>query len=122
MNVDGTDQRRLTAGSLEAFYPDWAPDGAHIIFTDNCCIPHSNVWVMKPDGSGLKQLTNMPQDHGAGFASYSPDGKKIVLQSDLKSKCFCTGDLYTMDANGTHLTRIVSDQPAVFLSDWGSAL
>jgi hypothetical protein len=25
-----------------------------------------------------------------------------------------------MDANGTHLTRIVADQPAVFFSDWGS--
>jgi len=122
MNVDGSNQVRLTAPQVEAFFPDWSPDGAHIIFTDRCCLPYSNVWVMNPDGTGLKQLTHMPAKHNAGFASYSPDGKKILLESDLKSKAGSpAGDLYTMDANGTHLARVISDQPTVLLSDWGSA-
>ena len=30
-------------------------------------------------------------------------------------------DLYTMDTNGTHMTKIVSDQPGVFFSDWGTS-
>jgi len=81
-------------------------------------LPYSNVWQVNPDGTGLKQLTHMPAKHNAGFASYSPDGKKIVLQSDIKPG---GGALFTMDANGTHLARIVSDQPAALLSDWGSS-
>lgn len=121
MNADGSNQQRLTAAALEADFPDWSPDGKHIIFTDNCCGLPSNVWVMNSDGSGLKQLTHFPATKSGGIATYSPDGKKIVLNSTLAYKCGCLGDLYTMDANGTHLTKIVSDHPDVFQSDWGTA-
>lgn len=120
MNADGTNQHRLTDPALEAGYPDWSPDGMHIIFGDLCCLFGTNIWVMNPDGTGLKQLTHFPTKHQGGFATYSPDGKKIVLIADLKYRDNCCNDLYTMDANGTHLTRIVADQPAVFFSDWGS--
>jgi Tol biopolymer transport system component len=123
MNADGTDKHRLTQPSLEAFYPDWSPNGAHILFNDLCCLFGTNVWVMNADGTGLKQLTHFPTKHQGGFGRYSPDGKKIVLLADLKyriGEC-CPNDLFTMSANGTHLTQIVADQPALFLSDWGAS-
>jgi Tol biopolymer transport system component len=119
MNADGSDQHRLTAPALEAFYPDWSPDGTHILFSNNCCIAHSNVYVINPDGSGLKQITHVPADRNAGFASYSPNGAKIVF-ANLGNCALPCDDLYTMNANGTDVVRIVADHPAVFLSDWGS--
>ena len=76
---------------------------------------------MNADGSGQKQLTHFPKNHQGGAASYSPDGKKILLLADLKRPNNCCGDLYTMNANGTNLTRIVADRPAVFFSDWGAS-
>ena len=120
MNADGTNQHRLTAPALEAFYPDWSPDGRHLVFTDKCCQFGSNIWVMNADGSGPKQITHMPNKHQDGFAHYSPDGKRIVLTTDLD---YSNGlnNLYTMDTNGTHMTRIVTDQPGVFFSDWGTS-
>ena len=121
MGADGTQQRRLTAPELEAFGPDWSPDGSRMLFTDLCCLFGSNAWVMSADGSTPRQLTHFPTGHQGGFASYSPDGKRVVLIADLKYRDNCCGDLYTMDANGTHLTRIVTDQPAVASSDWGPA-
>jgi TolB protein len=121
MNADGSNQQRLTAPALEAFYPDWSPDGAHIIFGDRCCLFGTNIWVMNADGTGLRQLTHFPTKHQGGFAAYSPDGTKIVLIADLKYRDNCCNDLYTMAANGTHLTRIVADQPTVFFSDWGTS-
>jgi Tol biopolymer transport system component len=121
MNANGSNQRRLTAPALEAFGPDWSPDGAHAIFTDLCCLFGSNVWVMKADGSGLSQLTHLPTKHQGGLGTYSPNGKKIALIADLKYRDNCCSDLDTMDVNGTHLTRIVTDQPGVFLSDWGTS-
>jgi Tol biopolymer transport system component len=121
MNADGSGQQRLTAPALEAAYPDWSPDGSHILFGDLCCQFGTNIWVMNADGSGQKQLTHLRTKHQAGFASYSPDGKKISLIADLAYKNGCCNDLYTMDANGTHLTKIVGDQPGVFFSDWGPA-
>jgi Tol biopolymer transport system component len=121
MNANGTRQHRLTQPSLEALYPDWSPNGAHILFSDLCCLFGTNVWVMNADGTGLKQLTHFPTKHQGGFGSYSPDGKKIVLLADLKYRDNCCSDLYTMNANGAHLTRVVADQPAVFLSAWGAS-
>jgi Tol biopolymer transport system component len=121
MNANGSNQQRLTAPELEAFYPDWSPDGAHTIFTDLCCHFGSNVWVMKAGGTGLKQLTHFPTKHQGGFGTYSPNGKKIALVADLKYRDNCCFDLYTMDVNGTHLTRIVTDQPGVLFSDWGTS-
>jgi len=124
MDANGQNQQRLTAPALEAGYPDWSPDGKHILFQDKCCVFGTNIWVMNADGSGQKQLTHMPSKHQNGFARYSPDGTKIVFISDLAYKpgscpdASCS-DLYTMDTNGTHMTKIVSDQPGVFFSDWG---
>jgi Tol biopolymer transport system component len=121
MNANGTNQRQLTAAALEANYPDWSPDGSHILFQDLCCLFGTNIWVMIADGTRQKQLTHMPTKHQDGFASYSPDGKKIVLGADLAyppNSCPCA-DLYTMDTNGTHMTKIVGNQPGVFFSAWG---
>jgi Tol biopolymer transport system component len=120
MNANGSGQRRLTAAALEAGYPDWSPDGTHILFQDLCCQFGTNIWLMNADGSGQKQLTHMPNKHQDGFAHYSPDGKRIVLIADLNYSNGAS-DLYTMDANGKHLTAIVRDQPGVFFSDWGTS-
>jgi len=124
MDANGNNQHRLTAAALEAGFPDWSPDGKHILFQDKCCVFGTNIWVMNADGSGQKQITHMPTKHQDGFGHYSPDGTKIVLIADLAYKPGSCGengcaDLYTMDTNGTHMTKIVSDQPGVFISDWG---
>ncbi len=111
--------RRITPPSLEAFYPDWSPDGTRIVFTDNCCRAQSNVWTVRPDGSGLTQLTDFPTGHQGGFARYSPDGQKIVLIADLRYPDECCNDLYVMNADGSGLHPIVTDQPYLFLADWG---
>jgi Tol biopolymer transport system component len=126
MDANGGNQHRLTAPALQAFAPDWSPDGKHIIFEDLCCLPGSNEWVMNADGSGQKQLTHFSTRHRGAtfFATYSPDGNKITLISNAAYKTNCCDnldDLYTMDANGTHLTKIVSDQPSVLYSDWGTS-
>ena len=126
MNADGSNQVRLTAAKLEAGVPDWSPDGTHILFQDLCCQFGTNIWVMNADGSGQKQITHMPNKHQDGFAHYSPDGKRIVFIADLAYPPNMgdgpgTNDLYTMDTNGTHMTKIVGDNPAVFFSDWGAA-
>jgi Tol biopolymer transport system component len=121
MDANGGGQHRLTAPELEGFDPDWSPDGTSITFGDLCCQFGTNVWSMTADGSGLKQLTHFPTKHQGAFATHSPDGHSIVFVADTKYRDNCCNDLYTMDANGTHVTRIVTDQPGVFLSDWGPA-
>ena len=68
--------------------------------------------------TGQKQLTHMPNKHQDGFAHWSPDGTQIVMVADL-DRHDGTSDLFTMDANGKHITKIVSDEPAMLFTSWG---
>ncbi len=63
------------------------------------------IWLMKADGSGKRQLTNL---NAASFApSFFPDGKRIIFATNVGS----TGgmgnfELYTIKVDGTGLERI----------------
>jgi TolB protein len=111
---------RLTKPNFEAFWPSWSPDGRHLLLSNNCCRPRSDVFRMRPDGSQLRRLTNVPGGGGAAFASYSPDGGRIVFSSDQRrGPKFAKSDLFVMRSDGSHVRRIVSDVPNAVAPDWG---
>jgi Tol biopolymer transport system component len=122
MSADGSDPKRVTKPVLQAWAPDWSPDGGHIIFTSDADLPFNSVWVTRPGGGGLKELTHFNDGHSGGFARYSPDGRKIVLVSDLAYPDHCCTDLYVMNANGSDLHSIVTSEPKMFATDWGPAV
>jgi Tol biopolymer transport system component len=123
MRANGTGMHRITAPSLEAFWPDWSPDGRRILFTDNCCQGGSNVWTVHPNGTGLRKLTDFgPAPLQGGFASYSPNGRRIVLQ--YNGKCPARGIcqyFYIMNADGSGLHAVRTGVQNTFLTDWGRA-
>jgi Tol biopolymer transport system component len=108
--LDGSQLRVLTDPDLEAFWPDYSPDGHRILFTSNFDRPLSQLYTMAPNGAAVRQLTHFTEDNQGGFASYSPDGTRIVLAA--------TGGLSVMNANGTGLTTIVPINDLV-IADWG---
>jgi Tol biopolymer transport system component len=120
ISANGGSARRLTAPALEAFWPDWSPDGRHILFTDFCCLARSNVRVMNADGSGVHKLTHFFAPRQGGFASYAPNGRKVLLMAGPPGGGESNA-LYTINVDGSGLTPITSDQPDLLLSDWGSA-
>jgi Tol biopolymer transport system component len=122
MNANGGAVNRLTDPNLEANNPDWSPDGTRILFGTNCCRPRSQIWVMNADGSGPHPLTHMPPRGDAPAASYSPDGRKIVLLTNLNQLAhptLCCWDLYVMNADGSHLHLITTQDAGVTSPDWG---
>ena len=56
--------------------PVWAPDGSSIVFTSERA-GSADLYRVKPDGSGLEQLTNDPayDDQPA----FSPDAKHLLF-------------------------------------------
>ncbi|MGW1553139.1 TolB family protein [Streptomyces sp. NPDC002346] len=77
--VGGADQRTLfTAGADEVGFtslefPDWAPDGQHIVFDST----QGMGWV-KPDGTGFESL-------GPGLRpTFSPDGTQIAFHQSVE--------------------------------------
>lgn len=66
-----------------------------------------DVWIIKPDGSGLKRLTTLFEDQP--MAAWSKDGKKMLF---LAGQGF-----YMVNADGSNLVKI-SDQGAHSGFEW----
>ena len=67
------------------FKHDWAPDGSRLVISDNAGNPDLtvNVVTIRPDGTGLRYLTdNQTPDQRAFAQSYSPNGKWIVFRQE----------------------------------------
>ena len=84
---------------------------------------------MKVDGSAITRLTNPGPLHDVQPV-YSPNGNKIAFVSDRLSPAGeHDQDLYVMNVDGTHITRVVTgltiggcpDDDNCVNPDWGAA-
>ncbi|MFP5289365.1 MAG: hypothetical protein ACLGI9_26765, partial [Thermoanaerobaculia bacterium] len=75
VRADGSDLRQLTNDLARDRTPYWSPDGRRILFASDRTGKYE-AWTIRPDGSGLTQLTRLP-DRPVLYPFWSPDGKKI---------------------------------------------
>jgi Tol biopolymer transport system component len=83
----GGQVRRITTFDAFMAHPDWSPDGLELVVGSydihdmNSTDQPSNLYTMKPDGSGLRQLTHSSVDGTMriGQPRWSPDGTQIVV-------------------------------------------
>src|SRR6266542_2059360 len=68
---------------------------------------------MSVAGSGLEKLTS---GSSSGAPSWSPDGKKLVFQREIRSSG--EYDLYIMDADGSGLTSLHVGPAGDLSPDW----
>jgi TolB protein len=122
MNADGSAVHRVTPWTLHAGdNPDWAPDSSRILFRSNVDVDdeRSQYYTVRPDGTGLTQLTHFPFTHRRLFsASFSPDGTQIVFaKADRKGR----GDVWLMNADGSNPHPVLRARPWDSAPDWGAA-
>ena len=107
VDPDGSNLVDLSAVD-EGWQVDWSPDGSSIIFAssrDQTDPGYDDIYVMRPDGSDIRRLTNLK----AYTPAWSPDGKHIV---------FSAPGLFVMDPDGTDVTPLPTDVGETSLPDW----
>ena len=88
---DPAGAKRLTHGRRDSGWAVWSPNGKRLAFdsnrtdhTPNDAKQVNDVFVMRPDGSGVKRLTD--SKGVSGDAAWSPSGRLIAFDSDRGSK------------------------------------
>jgi Tol biopolymer transport system component len=76
MSTDGTSYTRLTDGSAAVDGSEYSPDGEWIYFNSEQFDGHAQVARMRPDGTGVEQLTF--DDNVNWFPHISPDGRRAA--------------------------------------------
>jgi hypothetical protein len=99
VNADGTNTVNLTAslGPSAEWMPAWSPDlggGASRIAFVRRVDGNEGVWTIRPDGTGLRQITAGVLDLEP---AWSPDGRTIVF---TRTNAFIHADLHLVDAAG----------------------
>ncbi|MCZ6601621.1 MAG: S9 family peptidase [Planctomycetota bacterium] len=86
---------QLTFGENRVMGVTWSPTGDSLIFSrDDGGNERRQIFLLKPDGTGLKDLTGDPEWIHF-FGDFSPDGKRISFASNRRNKAYF--DIYVMD-------------------------
>ncbi len=120
LNADGTGERLLTRkkrvnvrvepnGSKtlletahDANAPSWSPAGDRIAFWSGIETQYGQIWTIRADGTGSRQLTDDPRHRNSDDPSWSPDGKKILFSTGRSGK----NELWVMNADGSGQRRL----------------
>jgi TolB protein len=114
MAADGSDQTNITGPNQTLSYhdknPDWSPDGNRILFEG----VRQGAWEIlaaDPDGTDEVNLTaedDPPWTNINGYASYRPDGSKIVYMSQINDGSD-DWDIWVMNPDGTEKESVLPD-------------
>lgn len=126
--LDGSDNQQITESGKSISNARWSADGKHVTFLMGGQI--WSAWIEDKGGAwslnGAKQISNVPA--GIGEFKISPDEKKVMyisyIKSQVKSPADCYSDLDKANAYTTddlmyrHWDHTVMEIPHTFVADF----
>ena len=101
----------ITQGSRLALVPDLSPDGEWLAF-DTQTDRQEDIYVVKRDGTGLRQLTDDSYKDRA--PRWSPNGRRIAFFSDRSG----TWQAWVINADGSGLQQITNGSDGITNPVW----
>jgi len=97
---DGT--RTVLETAYDANAPSWSPVDDRIAFWSGIENRYGQIWVIRADGTGSRQLTDDPSHRNSDDPSWSPDGRKILFSTGRSGR----NELWVMNADGSEPRRL----------------
>jgi len=98
----------IQARAIDAQIQERIPDGPRIL----CVMNGDKLFVMGFDGAQYGEVAGGVD--GLNFASFSPDGRKIVLSKNVSG----LKQIFTMNVDGTNQTQITNDPAGALHPVW----
>src|ERR1700688_658047 len=106
--IEGGVAKLVDGGMAFDSQPKFSPDGKWIAFISDR-EGSENVWIMHPDGSGVKQVSKDP-NHEFASPSWSPDGNYIFISK--AGFGITTFEIWMYHVNGGSGVQITKAKPA----------
>ena len=114
MDLDGSNQTRLTTSLAYDDQPKWSPNSAQIVFMSGRD-GNFEIYKMNADGSVQTRVTNNPL--ADGFPAWSPDGTKIAfIRGNLENPS--TFEVFVMNADGSNQLQLTNDSAIDGVPSW----
>jgi imidazolonepropionase-like amidohydrolase/Tol biopolymer transport system component len=108
--IEGGTARRISSGLAFEHQPRFSPDGSRIAYTSDRG-GGDNIWVMSPDGTGARAVTNETFTL-MNAPTWSPDGRFIAARKHFTTqRSLGTGEIWLYDANGSGGGQALVERP-----------
>lgn len=111
----GGDAVRLAGHDAHDSKPEWSPDGQWIAFNSSRT-GSDEIWLVRPNGSGLVQLTDTPIDTNEANPTWSPDGRRIAFH--VRGLGSTIPELRIIDVESGEVTALLSEPPSDYEPSW----
>jgi len=117
LDLESGTTSQITNHPDDCRFPTWSPDGRYIAFNTLTDEPGDNVgqiWVVDADGTNPRMLTRLDRDGRNGRPAWSPEGTKIVFNSNRDGDY----EIYIMDMDGANPQRLTYSARDDYQPDW----